>query len=87
MTELSPIGTFSTLKLGMESWDQDRQEAMRAKQGWPMVLTDLRIVGDDGKPLPHDAQAFGELQAKGVHTIQSYHKVSTQQACSLAGLR
>ena len=82
MTELSPIGTFCTLKRGMDEWDQDRQEATRAKQGWPMILTDLRIVGDDGQPLPHDAKAFGELQARGAHTIQTYHKVCILQQCT-----
>ena len=75
MTELSPIGTHAHLKAGMRDWPQPRQEAQRSKQGWPGVLMDLRIVSDAGAVLPHDGRAFGELQARGGHTISAYHKV------------
>ena len=86
MTELSPVGTWANLKYGMNEWTEQRQEAQRAKQGWPGVLTDLRIVGDKGRALPHDGVAFGELQAKGPHTVSAYHKVSLQaESCMVQG--
>ena len=59
----------------MQAWDQGRADASRAKQGWPQILTDLRIVREDGRELPRDGKAFGELQARGPHTLQAYYKV------------
>ena len=29
----------------------------------------------EGRELPHDGQAFGELQTRGGHAVQQYHKV------------
>ena len=61
----------------MQDWDTEKLDRSRQKQGWPQIMTDLRIVGEDGKELPRDGKAFGELQARGPHTLQAYYKVCT----------
>ena len=69
------MGTICRLKGGMDKLPVEQQEAQRLKHGWPHILSDLRIIDADGQPLPHDGKAFGELQARGAHTISHYHKV------------
>ena len=65
----------------MQGWDTERQDRALVKQGWPQILTDLRIVGENGRELPRDGKAFGELQARGPHTLQRYHKVCPEWCC------
>ena len=62
----------------MLAWEAQRQDRARAKQGWPQILTDLRIVGEHGRALPRDGKAFGELQARGPHTLQRYYQVRSR---------
>ena len=37
---------------------------------------DMRIIDDEGKELPHDGKAYGELQVRGPHVIQRYYRVN-----------
>jgi len=59
MTEMSPLGTACTFK---------------PKQGRAVFGVDMRIVGDDGRELPHDGKASGELLVRGPWIISSYYK-------------
>ena len=59
----------------MRGWSRERQLAAKAKQGWPFIFQDLRIVNDAGAELPMDGKACGELQARGAHTVKRYLKV------------
>lgn len=36
----------------------------------------MRIIDDEGKELPHDGKAYGELQVRGPHVIQRYYRVT-----------
>ena len=38
---------------------------------------DMRIIDDEGKELPHDGKAYGELQVRGPHVIQRYYRVNS----------
>ena len=42
---------------------------MRAKQGRAVFGVDMKIVDDDGKELPHDGKASGELLVRGPWVI------------------
>ena len=44
-------------------------------QGRPPVFVDMRIVDDNGRELPHDGKAAGDLQVRGPHTISRYYGV------------
>jgi len=72
MTELSPLGTLNTFKSKHDAWDDAARDALREKQGRPLFGIDLRIVGGDGKPLPHDGAAFGDLEVRGHWVIERY---------------
>jgi fatty-acyl-CoA synthase len=77
MTELSPLG--STHRLTPEERAEPVRERSRhhVKQGRPPFGVELRIVGEDGAPLPHDGVAFGELQVRGPWVVDGYYRDET----------
>jgi fatty-acyl-CoA synthase len=77
MTETSPVGSLAWLKPHHAAAGYDAQVAARAKQGIPVPLVDMRIVGDSGEQ-PWDGKSVGELQVRGPWITGSYFKVGTQ---------
>lgn len=74
MTELSPVGTLCELKPEMAAWPLEAQTRQRLKQGLPLPLVELRIVDGDGRELPWDGTASGELEARGPWVIREYYR-------------
>ena len=74
MTEMSPLGTVCTLKLHQTSLPEAQQLAILAKQGRAVFGVEMKIVDPDGKELPWDGQASGDLLVKGPWIISSYFK-------------
>jgi len=74
MTEMSPLGTVSLLKSYQRDLPEAERFAIRAKQGMPVPGVDIRAVDVDGKEIPWDGKAFGELQVKGPWIAGSYYK-------------
>jgi fatty-acyl-CoA synthase len=74
MTEMSPVGTISTLLPGHDALDEEARLRIRAKQGRALYGVDLRIVDDAGRELPWDGVAFGELQVRGPWILREYLK-------------
>ncbi len=73
MTELSPLGTVSRLKSYQTDLPEAERFAIRAKQGMSVPGVDLRAVDEDGKEIPWDGEAYGELQVKGPWVAGSYY--------------
>jgi fatty-acyl-CoA synthase len=73
MTEMTPLGTVCRLKSPMESLPDDDRYAIRAKQGYPVVGVDLRIVDDAGREQPWDGRSMGEMQVRGPWVIRAYY--------------
>ena len=48
--------------------------ALQAKQGRVVFGVDMKIVGDDGRELPRDGKASGELLVRGPWIISRYFK-------------
>jgi fatty-acyl-CoA synthase len=74
MTEMSPLGTVCAFKAKHLKQGKEERAALQAKQGRTIYGVDLRIVGEDGKELPWDGKAFGDLQVRGPWVIKSYFK-------------
>ena len=74
MTEMSPLGTVCTFKAKHMKMTKEERLALQNKPGRAIFGVDMRIVGEDGKDLPHDGKAFGELQVRGPWIIESYFK-------------
>ncbi|MDT3735503.1 MAG: 3-(methylthio)propionyl-CoA ligase [Denitratisoma sp.] len=74
MTEMSPLGTVNTYKakhLGLSDAERDR---VRLNQGRPIYGVDMKIVDDEGKELPRDGKAFGDLLVRGPWIVSGYFK-------------
>jgi fatty-acyl-CoA synthase len=74
MTEMSPLGTVCTLKLHQMAGTPEQQMAVLVKQGRAIYGVEMKIVDADGRELPWDGQASGDLLVKGPWIIASYFK-------------
>jgi 3-(methylthio)propionyl---CoA ligase len=74
MTEMSPLGTAGTLKAKHLSLPPAERLAVQAKQGRAIYGVDMRIVDGDGKDLPWDGKAFGDLLVRGPWICKGYFK-------------
>ncbi len=79
MTETSPLGAVNTLLPAHRTWPVEERSAFQTKQGRAPYGIELRIVGQDGEVLPHNGQAFGELQARGPWVVDGYFKSDEMQ--------
>ena len=71
MTETSPLGVVSRIPPELASADEATRYRLRAKQGLPMPLVDLRVRNADGD-VPTDDRTNGELQVRGPWVAGSY---------------
>jgi acyl-CoA synthetase (AMP-forming)/AMP-acid ligase II len=74
MTELSPLGTACVLKPHQLALPAEERLALQGKQGRAVFGVDMKIVDDEGRDLPHDGKASGELLVRGPWVIRSYFK-------------
>ena len=74
MTELSPLGTLNTFKEKHYQLSEAERFAIQQKQGRAIFGVEMRIVGSDGKDLPHDGKAFGDLLVRGPWIVREYFK-------------
>ncbi|MBP6851846.1 MAG: fatty-acid--CoA ligase [Rhodoferax sp.] len=72
MTEMSPLGTVCTLKNKHLVMPSDEKMKVRLKQGRGLYGVDMKIVDPDGRELPWDGKAFGDLLVKGPWIIRDY---------------
>ena len=72
MTEMTPIGTTGVPKPAFDLMTKDEQFSTLAKQGIPLPLVEIRIMGDDDLA-PWDGHTMGELQVRGPWIADSYY--------------
>ncbi|MFJ9346424.1 long-chain fatty acid--CoA ligase [Streptomyces sp. NPDC101237] len=76
MTEVSPVGAVGGTRTQHRAAAVEEQVAVRAAQGQPLPLVNVRIVDvDTGRELPRDGQAVGELQVAGPWVAGGYFRV------------
>jgi fatty-acyl-CoA synthase len=74
MTEMSPLGTVNTYKkkhLALPAADRDR---IRLNQGRAIFGVEMKIIDGEGKELPRDGKAFGDLMVRGPWITSGYFK-------------
>jgi fatty-acyl-CoA synthase len=76
MTEMSPLGTVSTLRHEMEALPQEDQALLRAKAGHGIFGVAMKIVDEDGKELPWDGISSGELKVRGPWVCSGYFRLA-----------
>jgi fatty-acyl-CoA synthase len=71
LTETCPILAVSPMKFGLP-WEGDRRYAGQAMAGFAIPGVELRVVGPDGKDVPHDGAAIGEVMVRGDVVMEGY---------------
>ena len=74
MTEMSPVGTVCSFKAKHAEASAEERLALQAKQGRGVYGVDLKIVDPNGKDLPWDGQASGDLLVRGPWILSRYFK-------------
>jgi len=74
MTEMSPLGTYGTLKGKHLAMSADAQRNVLLKQGRAVFGVDMKIVDDDGHELPRDGTTFGNLMVRGPWIVSEYFR-------------
>ena len=74
MTEMSPLGTVATFKGKHAKADKETRYAVQNKQGRVIFGVDMKIVDAEGKELPQDGKAFGDLHVRGPWVATAYFK-------------
>lgn len=74
MTEMSPLGTLCTLKNKHLLLPKEEQMKIRLKQGRAIFGVDMKIIDGNGRDLPHDGKAYGDLLVRGPWILGQYFK-------------
>jgi fatty-acyl-CoA synthase len=77
MTETSPLATIGHLKCRMKDWPEEKKYQIRAKQGWPVPLIDIRVMRPEGEA-PWDGETPGEIEIRGPWVAAQYYKAPDQ---------
>ena len=72
MTETSPLGTCYGPKPAFEALPAEEANKLRYKQGRSVPGLEMRIVDDEGEPLPWDGVRFGNLEVRGPWVTRRY---------------
>ncbi|MEN0076386.1 MAG: long-chain-fatty-acid--CoA ligase [Paracraurococcus sp.] len=72
MTEISPLGSTNARLPQNADWDEDRFLDYARKQGRPVFGVEFRVRDAEGKEIPHDGTAFGELEVRGPWVAKAY---------------
>jgi len=74
MTEMSPLGSVCKVQEKHLRMPVDDQRRIREKQGHVVFGVDWKIVDGEGKELPWDGEAFGDLLVRGPWVVSGYYK-------------
>jgi fatty-acyl-CoA synthase len=74
MTETSPIVTCGSLLAKHDGATREQTIDRQLRQGRQMYGVELKLADVDGKDLPHDGKAVGELRVRGNWVVSGYFK-------------
>jgi 3-(methylthio)propionyl---CoA ligase len=74
MTEMSPLGSMCTLKTKHLGLPREKKKELENKQGRAVYGVQMKIVDGEGKELPRDGKAFGDLLVRGPTILSTYFK-------------
>ena len=74
MTEMSPLGSLCKLQNKHLALPREEQQKILEKQGHVVYGVDWKIVDGEGRELPWDGKAFGDLHVRGPWIVRDYFK-------------
>ncbi|CDQ17838.1 long-chain-fatty-acid--CoA ligase [Halobacillus karajensis] len=74
MTEISPLITTSELRSMDRERPVEEQYKLKAKAGYSMIGSQVKVVDDLGDEVPHDGKAVGEIVTRSNNVMEGYFK-------------
>jgi fatty-acyl-CoA synthase len=75
MTETSPIASVAWPKHHMRSWPEERiARSVRSQAGLPLPGVAVAIRDEEGRDLPADGAAMGDLMVRGPWVTDGYYR-------------
>ncbi|QEL25712.1 long-chain-fatty-acid--CoA ligase [Bosea sp. F3-2] len=74
MTEMSPLGSFCSMKPVYQGLEGDALYDLKVKQGHPPFTVEFRLTDDAGRDLPWDGKTFGRLKVRGPAVAGAYYR-------------
>jgi fatty-acyl-CoA synthase len=74
MTEMSPVGAICSLSPRAAALPREQRRRIQVKQGRPPWGVDMKIVDEQGNPLPHDGTSSGLLMVRGPWVASGYFR-------------
>ncbi len=85
MTEMSPLGSFCSLKPETATLEGDALYDLKVKQGHPPFTVEMKLTGDDGAERPWDGRTFGRLKVRGAAVARAYFNTESEPILDDAG--
>jgi fatty-acyl-CoA synthase len=79
MTEMSPLGSSNKPLAKHADLPEAEQHKLRENQGRAPFGVELEIMDENGKPLPHDGEAQGDLMVRGHWILEAYFQSTTDE--------
>jgi len=74
MTETAPTTVRAFVKKYMRDWPKEKLDDVRVKTGLPIPGIEVKVVGENGKQVPHDNKTLGQIVIRGPWVIEKYYK-------------
>ncbi|WP_417690319.1 fatty acid--CoA ligase [Pseudidiomarina sp.] len=72
MSETCPLLSTTWMPLDADNMNLEEQVRTRVRTGKPVPLVNMRIIDDNGRFLPHDGEAMGEVVVRTPWLTQGY---------------
>jgi acyl-CoA synthetase (AMP-forming)/AMP-acid ligase II len=80
MTEMSPLGTVSSIKHNLATLPKEQLHRIRAKAGRAVFGVRMKIVDEQNRELPWDGKSAGELKVRGPWVCRGYYGLAESPA-------
>ncbi|UII56947.1 long-chain-fatty-acid--CoA ligase [Cytobacillus spongiae] len=74
MTESSPLSTISTIRSHLKDLPLKEQYRMKAKAGYSMIGSEVRVINEYGEAVKHDGKEIGEVVTRSHGVMKGYWK-------------
>ena len=85
MTEMSPLGSFCSLKPDQARLTGEALYDLKVKQGHPPFTVEFKLTDDGGRELPWDGKTFGRLKVRGPAVAGAYYRRAEEQILDAEG--
>ncbi|TFE02060.1 long-chain-fatty-acid--CoA ligase [Jeotgalibacillus salarius] len=74
MTEISPLVTTSQPRVNTPAKDESAYARLKAKTGYELIGTKVRVFDENGDEVAHDGNTIGEIVVRSNNVMEGYYK-------------